>query len=92
MTVWRVSSRHTESCAAGRGRRRRPRPTTTSQLARDRHAHLAGDLRVFPALGRFDHVPQLRAVLRPRGRISRGQNLGPVEVIARAVVVRLVRC
>ena len=61
------------------------------QLARDRHADLAGDLRILPTLGRFDRVPQARAVLRPGGCISRGQNIGPVEVIALAVVVRLAR-
>ena len=47
------------------------------QLAGNRHADLAGDLRILPALGRFDRVPQPRAVLRPRGRLSRGQNFGP---------------
>ena len=45
-----------------------------AELARDRHAHLAGDLGILPALGRFDCVPQAGAVLRPRGRAARGQN------------------
>ena len=59
------------------------------QLGGNRHANLAGDLHILPALGRFDRVPQTGAVLRPRGRISRGQNLGPVEGIALAVVMLL---
>ena len=61
------------------------------QLARDRHAHLAGDLRILSALGRLDRVPQPRAILRPLWRSSRGQDLGPVEVISAAVVVLLAR-
>ena len=59
------------------------------QFAGNRHANLASDLRVPPLLGRFDFVPQAGAVLRPRGRISRGQNLGRVEVIAVGVVMLL---
>ena len=53
---------------------------------------LAGDLRILPALGRFDRVPQPRAVLRAVGRLSRGQDHpGPVEVIALAIVMLLAR-
>ena len=70
-------------------RRRQTRHFTqldqVTQLARDRHAHLAGDLRVLPALVRFDRVPQLCAVLRPRGRLGKGKK----EMLNRATTYAL---
>lgn len=57
------------------------------QLAGNRYLDLPAKLGVLALLGGLDAVPEFGPVVRPLGRIGRGQNLGMVHATLAGVVV-----